>query len=201
VAPAPCCGALAQGLFGGATLSVGRAFYGHRVAAASERRSWAVPPMTGVVDDIDLALLDPADRDQRRVLIEAEHPMLRQALEDDLEEVLLDGHLVNPSLHIALHEIVAERLWADDPPETWSTAQRLSALGYDRHEVLHMLMSVLSEELFGAMRAPGSTPQDPGRIRAALAALPGTWDAQRQATPVNRAERRAQQRAHRRRRR
>jgi hypothetical protein len=69
------------------------------------------------VDGIDLALLDPADPDERRLLIEAEHPTLRQALDDDLDEVVLDGQLMNPRLHIALHEIVAERLWADDPPE------------------------------------------------------------------------------------
>ena len=119
-----------------------------------------MPSMSGTVDDIDLALLDPADRDERRLLIEAEHPMLRQALQDGVNEVVLDGQLMNPNLHIALHEIVVERLWTDDPPETWSTAQRLTELGYDRHEVLHMLMSVLSDEILEAMQ-PGAAPQDP----------------------------------------
>jgi hypothetical protein len=164
------------------------------VATAFERRSWAIPPTSGIVDDIDLALLDPSDRDERRLLIEAEHRVLRRALQDGLEEIVLDGQVVNPSLHIALHEIVAERLWTDHPPDIWSTAQRLSGLGYDRHEVLHMLMSVLSGELFGAMQTPGSTPQDPAQSRAALAALPGSWEAQREVRPPNRAERRAQQR-------
>lgn len=155
--------------------------------------------MSGTVDGIDLALLDPADRDERRLLIEAEHPMLRQALRDDVHEVVLDGQVMNPNLHIALHEIVAERLWADDPPETWPTAQRLAALGYDRHEVLHMIMSVLSDEIYQAMQGPGATPQNQERTRAALAALPGSWEAQREVTPTNRAERRAQQRTRRRR--
>lgn len=155
--------------------------------------------MSGTVDGIDLALLDPADPDERRLLIEAEHPMLRQALHDDLDEVVLDGQLMNPRLHIALHEIVAERLWTDDPPEAWPTAQRLSALGYDRHEVLHMLMSVLSGELYQAMQGPASGPQDPEQTAVALAALPDSWEAQREVTPTNRAERRAQQRTRRRR--
>jgi hypothetical protein len=150
--------------------------------------------MSGTVDDIDLALLDPSDRDERRILIEAEHPTLRQALQDGLDEIVLDGQVMNPSLHVALHEIIAERLWADEPPEIWSTAQRLSALGYDRHEVLHMLMSVLTEELFQAMQTPEATPQAPDQTRAALAALPGSWEAQREVTPLNRAERRAQHR-------
>jgi len=151
--------------------------------------------MSGIVDGIDLALLDPADSDERRLLIEAEHPRLRQALRDDVDETVVDGQAMNPRLHIALHEIVAERLWADEPPETWATAQRLTALGYDRHEVLHMLMSVLSDELHQAMQGPGSAPQDLEAARSALAALPGSWEAQREATPTNRAERRAQQRA------
>lgn len=150
--------------------------------------------MSGTVDDIDLALLDPSDRDERRILVEAEHPMLRQALQDGLDEIALDGQVVNPSLHVALHEIVAERLWAGEPPEIWSTAQRLSALGYERHEVLHMLMSVLTEELLQAMQTPEATPQALDQTRAALAALPGIWEAQREVTPLNRAERRAQQR-------
>jgi hypothetical protein len=155
--------------------------------------------MSGMLDGIDLALLDPAHRDERRLLIEAEHPMLRQALRDDVDEIVLDGQVMNPNVHIALHEIVAERLWSDDPPETWPTAQRLSALGYDRHEVLHMLMSVLSDELYQAMQRPASAPQDPEQTRAALAALPDSWEAQREVTSMNRAERRAQQRTRRRR--
>lgn len=98
--------------------------------------------------------------------------MLQQALQDGRDEIMLDGQVVNPNLHIALHEIVAERLWADDPSETWATAQRLSELGYDRHEVLHMLMSVVSDEVFSATQ-PDAAPQDSGRTSAALAALPG----------------------------
>ena len=101
--------------------------------------------MTGTVDHIDLTLLDRIDPDERRLLIEADHPMLPQALQDGRDEIVLDGQVVNPDLHIAPHEIVAERLWVDDPSDTWPTAQRLSELGYDRHEVLHMLMSVVSD--------------------------------------------------------
>ena len=67
--------------------------------------------------------------------------MLQQALQVGLDETVLDGHVMKPRSHIALHEMVAERLWADDPPETWLTAQRLLELRYDRHEVLHILMS------------------------------------------------------------
>ena len=59
-----------------------------------------------------------------------------------------------------------------------------------------MLMSVVSDELFHTMQ-PDAAPQDPGRTRAALAALPGTREAQRETPSPNRAERDAQQRSHR----
>jgi hypothetical protein len=37
------------------------------------RRAFAVPPASGEFDGIDLALLDPSDPDERRMLIIAEH--------------------------------------------------------------------------------------------------------------------------------
>src|SRR5713226_7499034 len=55
------------------------------------RRAFAMPPARGVFSEIDLALLDPADRDERRILIAAEHPEFADALEQDDELVILDG--------------------------------------------------------------------------------------------------------------
>ena len=158
-----------------------------------ERRAFAVAALTGVVDDIDLAMLDPADPDERHILIEAEHPELRKALESDLREVHIDGQAMNPTLHIAMHEIVANQLWDDDPPEVWQTAKRLTEAGYARHEVLHMLASVVSNEVFDILA--NHEPADLDRMRAELAALPGSWERQRDEIPqqrhLNRAERRA----------
>jgi hypothetical protein len=45
------------------------------------RRAFAAPRRSGALGEIDLALLDPAARDDRRLLIEAEHPALAEALE------------------------------------------------------------------------------------------------------------------------
>jgi hypothetical protein len=141
-------------------------------SSEEERRAFAVPPATGEVDGIDLALLDPSDPDERRLLIEAEHPELRDALERD-EEILVGGEPMNPRLHIAMHEIVANQLWDDDPPATWQTAQRLLADGYERHEVLHMLASVVSTEVWGTL-ARGIEP-DRNRYVAALDKLPASY--------------------------
>ncbi|MEA2827537.1 MAG: hypothetical protein QOG43_1976 [Actinomycetota bacterium] len=95
-----------------------------------------------------------------------------------------------------MHEIVTNRLLANEPPEMWQTAQRLLAGGYERHEVLHMLASVVSAEVFDVLR--DQPPHEIERVRAALAALPESWEAQRvvalEEGHTNRAERRARKR-------
>jgi len=138
------------------------------------RRAFAVPPARGVFGEIDLALLDPADRDERRILIEAEHPEFADALDRDEEFVIIDGEEVDPRLHLTLHEIIVEQLWEDDPPEAWRTAQRLTAAGYERHEILHMLGSALVPQLWRAM-AKGEA-SDREEYLSALSRLPRSWE-------------------------
>ena len=158
------------------------------------RRLWLLPPVAGVFDGMDLSLLDPSDEHDRHVLIVSEHPELAQALDSDREDVTLVGE-VNPRVHVAVHAIVANRLWADTPPEMWQTAQRLTRAGYERHEVLHMLVNVVSAEMYDALHGNGTYVIND--TRQALAALPESWEAQRTALP-SRAARRALARAQRR---
>jgi hypothetical protein len=84
--------------------------------------------------------LDPNDADDRALLIAAAHP----ELDTDAETAVAEGHEMNPRLHLTIHEIVASQIVDDDPPEVWSTAQRLRELGYGRHEVLHMLGAAMT---------------------------------------------------------
>jgi len=72
-----------------------------------------------------------------------------------------------------MHEIVANQLWDDDPSEVWETAQRLVALGYERHEVLHMLCSVVAREVWNVMDS--EEPTDPARYITALNELPESY--------------------------
>jgi hypothetical protein len=72
-----------------------------------------------------------------------------------------------------MHEIVANQLWDNDPPETWQTAQRLTALGYERDDVVHMLCSVVARELWHVLEA--DAPNDPARFAAKLDELPESW--------------------------
>ena len=137
------------------------------------RRAWAVPPARGHFDGIDLSRLDPADADERGMLIRAEHPELAAAVEQGRAEIQVDGRTVNPSLHLSLHEAVASQLWEGVPPQVWHTAQRLTAEGFERHDVLHMLMFALSEQLSRAVQT--HRPFDVDAYVAALDALPGSW--------------------------
>ncbi len=163
-----------------------------------ERRAFVAPPVLGEFAGIDLALLDPASEDDRHLLILAEHPELEQAIEEGRKEIHLGGRAVNPVLHVTMHEIVANQLWADEPPEMWEAAQRLQTAGYERHEVLHMLGSVVAAEVFDILR--DQTAPDVVGVRAALAALPGSWEQDRseisEERHQNRAERRAAARKH-----
>lgn len=162
----------------------------------SERQRFACPPGTGEYDEIDLALLDPADEDDRAILIRAEHPELHEALERGEIEIHSGGQVMNPVLHLSMHEIVANQLYADDPAEMWETAQRLSALGYERHEVLHMLASVVSNQVYRTLSKGDEFSAD--QMSVELAALPETWEFERKEGPLeehrNRAERRAAER-------
>jgi Domain of unknown function (DUF1841) len=131
------------------------------------RRLFAVP-LTGTADSgEDVPSLDPADPDERHLLIVGEHPEYAAALDDPFGPDEVDG--VNPRLHIAMHEMVANQLWADDPPEAWRAAQRLLDTGMERHEVLHELAAAATGQLWHALS--DRTPVDPADYRAALDAL------------------------------
>jgi len=163
-----------------------------------ERRVFAVPPAAGEYEGLDLSLLNRDDPDERRFLIEAEHPELHRALRNGQHEMHVGEATMSPVMHITMHEIVANQLWDDEPPEMWQTATRLLSRGYERHEVLHMLGSVVAAEVFEIMR--NQERHDLERVRAALAALPESWEHERGETPAERHQNRAERRAARRRR-
>ena len=115
---------------------------------ALDRRMFAMPYFGTRIGDEDYPRLDPGDPDDRRLLIEGEHPAYHGALTDPAFDGEIDG--VNPRLHIAIHEVVANQLWDNDPPEAWPAAKRLHEAGVDRHDVLHQLGRVVTRNLHGA---------------------------------------------------
>ena len=138
----------------------------------ANRRSWAIPPGHGTYHGLDLELLDPADEDELTFLIEAQHTEFEDALRSG-EEMIIDGEPFSPRLHIAMHQVVASQLLADDPPGTWQTVQRLSALGYDWHNIMHMIAAVVSDDLYRAVQEHRQF--DPGDYARRLNELPGGW--------------------------
>jgi Domain of unknown function (DUF1841) len=102
------------------------------------RLAFAIPPTPEPPEDVDPALLDPEDPDDRALLIRAAHPDLQATIDNREETVVCGGLDYNPRLHLAMHQIVATQIVDCDPPEVWATAQRLREHGYDRHEILHM---------------------------------------------------------------
>lgn len=47
--------------------------------------------------------------------------------------------------------VVARQLLADDPPKAWSTVQRLAGLGYDWHNIMHMIAALVTEDVHAAL--------------------------------------------------
>jgi hypothetical protein len=121
---------------------------------------------------LDLELLDPADEDELTFLVEAQHAEFADALRSGAE-VIADGEPFSPRLHIAMHQVVASQLLADAPPETWQTVQRLSGLGYDWHNVMHMIAAVMSDDIYQA--STGHRQFDHGDYARRLNELPGGW--------------------------
>jgi hypothetical protein len=140
--------------------------------ADGDRESWAMPAGHGSYRGLDLDLLDAADEDQLMLLLEGRHVELGNAIRSD-EEAVIDGEPFNARLHLAMHQIVANQLLADDPPETWQTVQRLAGLGYDWHNIMHMIARVISDDLHGALNERREF--DPADYARRLADLPGDW--------------------------
>lgn len=138
----------------------------------ADRCSWAVPPGHGIYRKLDLELLDRGDEDERRFLLEARHPEFADALRS-AEDVMVDGEPVNPRLHVAMHQVVANQVLADDPPETWQTVQRRAALGHDWHNIMHVIAPLITEDIHRAL-SEDSQP-DPAGYARRLNGLPGDW--------------------------
>jgi hypothetical protein len=134
------------------------------VQEAVDRRMFTMPYFGTRIGGEDFPRLDPGDSDDRRLLIEGEHSEYHAALLDPAFGGEIDG--VNPRLHIAVHEVVANQLWEGDPLETWQAAKRLRAAGVDRHDILHQLGSVVTTQLHGALT--GGQPVDVAAYRRAL---------------------------------
>jgi hypothetical protein len=103
------------------------------------RRQFAVPSVYTEIGDEEIEL-DPADPEQRRLLVIGEHPEFQDSLaEDDAGD--------EPFRSLTAHTTIVDQLWDNEPPEVWQAVQRLADQGLQRHEVLDTLAGVLEELL------------------------------------------------------
>jgi hypothetical protein len=125
-----------------------------------ELRRWLVSEQGTSALDIDLDLLDPSDEDDRELLVLAQHPQLAAAIERGEDEIDVDGVAVNPYLHLAMHEIVAIRLWTDEPPGFREKAERLLHDGCERHEAMHILGAEVMGDILQALSGRPTDEED-----------------------------------------
>ncbi len=88
---------------------------------------------------IELSLLDPDDEHDRSVLILAVHPEQHSGIESGRDNAPSDARDCR------------HQLLANEPQEMWHTARRMVDAGYERHEMLHMLASVVSADVYSAL--------------------------------------------------
>lgn len=131
-----------------------------------------MPSGHGTYQGLDLELLDRDDENDLTFLIEAQHPEFGDALRSH-EDLIVGGEPVNPRLHVTMHQVVVNQLLADDPPETWQTVQRLVGLGYDWHNIMHMISALVTEDVYWAMKE--HRRPDPADYARRLNELPGEW--------------------------
>jgi hypothetical protein len=72
-----------------------------------------------------------------------------------------------------VHQIVANQLLTDDPPEAWHAVQRLDGLGDDWHNIMHMIASLVTEDVYWSFRE--HRQPDPADYARRLSELPGDW--------------------------
>ncbi|WP_158888490.1 hypothetical protein [Amycolatopsis anabasis] len=104
-----------------------------------DRRMFAVPSVHTVIGDEELEL-EPADPEQRRLLVIGDFPEYHDALaDDDFDD--------DARTQLAVRTALVDQLWDDEPPEVWQAVGRLQEKGLERDEILDELGRVLEERL------------------------------------------------------
>lgn len=64
----------------------------------------------------------------------------------------VNGSIVNPFIHTALHVLIEKQLEEKSPPEVGATLTALTTRGVDRHEAVHAIASVYADLYFTTFR-------------------------------------------------
>lgn len=64
----------------------------------------------------------------------------------------VNGTIVNPYIHTALHVLIEKQLDTLVPPEAMNALQHLESSGYSRHEALHQILGIYADIYFTNFR-------------------------------------------------
>ena len=110
--------------------------------------------------------LKTPDPDEWLALDEGERALL---VEEYHKEEGVD--LPNSRLHAYIHAVVENQLALEEPPQILGTLERLLGDGLDRHEAIHAIGSVLSEQIFKIMKNPSKNADPAGAYNEGLKEL------------------------------
>ncbi len=103
-----------------------------------------------------------------------------QKLQAELMANILNEHLKNPHngltpartrVHVAIHTVVETQLHQGEPAITGATLRRLVQGGMSRHEAIHLIGEVVSDEVTGRLGKEEGEPFDRTRFENRLARL------------------------------
>ena len=94
--------------------------------------------------------------------------LMARAMKEHLEDPHPGLGGVRLRVHVATHAVVETQLSTDDPPETAAALQRLMDQGSSRHEAIHAIATVVSEQLIHSV---GESGFDEQRFRERLSGL------------------------------
>ena len=107
-----------------------------------------------------------SDEDARLVEVMREHPEYSDLWGrlDELPDEEIERGGVNPILHVIIHSTIENQIAGGDPKEVRRVVETLMRQGLSRHEAIHRVGSVLSEEIYHILK--DDRPFDePGYIR------------------------------------
>lgn len=106
-----------------------------------------------------------AKKRRQRALLEGEDALIAEAMDlhpelDPLWELgelsatpqEVNGTIVNPFIHTALHVLIEKQLADKAPPEVVATLNALLHRGLDRHETVHTIASAYADLYFTTFR-------------------------------------------------
>lgn len=96
----------------------------------------------------------PSEEDARLVRVMRDHPEYADLWDrlDELSDEEVERNGVDPVLHVTIHQTIENQIADGNPKEVHQVVQRLILQGLSRHEAIHRVGSVLSEEIYHILK-------------------------------------------------